>query len=436
MIITYNTVIENDQNASDDVSILNLSENAGDTLLKAYTESINNAPTLGVTNQGLREIIDGGFKGGRIYVIVAAPSQGKSLFLVDCCLEIKESNTCAIRDGLKPAVIYLSLENSKEQTLARIYSMLSGRKMHEDTLNGTYQGDIISNALNSTPDNPTTVFIVCAPDGAKTTNYIHTLFREIGKQGYYPAALAVDYIKRIEPARGFFQLTDKLGAVTNELRNIALKYNIPVITATQFNRDGYKKVFGHEHTYSADGRDLVTLFSIDDLADSIEIAQNADYVVFIQPEYIEEYKEAPSKYLGICRAKSRDEITFGDPNISNIFTPFNGSNIKLVDDRKKPLTLNSLKKVSIKDGESFKDKDGVDPRHPERYRVVTSTAVNNQTRRVDQFDLIDVNEEDVANGIFYSSGAPKVTEKKRMCHIVDNTHKKTNIMDIINGYKG
>ena len=36
------------------------------------------------------------------------------------------------------------------------------------------------------------------------------------------------------------------------------------------------------------------------------------------------------------------------------------------------------------------------------------------------------------NNIAYSDTHPKV----EMCRIVDNTHKKTNIMDIINGYKG
>ena len=36
------------------------------------------------------------------------------------------------------------------------------------------------------------------------------------------------------------------------------------------------------------------------------------------------------------------------------------------------------------------------------------------------------------NNIAYSDTHPKV----EMCRVVDNTHKKTNIMDIINGYKG
>lgn len=103
------------------------------------------------------------------------------------------------------------------------------------------------------------------------TSSVEAQINELASIGKKPDLIICDYLKVMTPRDKGNARNEKIGNVALELRNIAGTYQIPIITANQINKEGYKKgEAGSEHS-----------------GDSVDIPQHADLVLGISVRDIE-----------------------------------------------------------------------------------------------------------------------------------------------------
>jgi len=71
-----------------------------------------------------------------------------------------------------------------------------------------------------------------------STADLYTIIDELSDDGKEVISLILDYIKRIRPYERAKDEKEELKNITNELKNLAVDKDIPVITAHQLNRSG------------------------------------------------------------------------------------------------------------------------------------------------------------------------------------------------------
>ena len=99
------------------------SENMGPKI-KSIMKKLR-APTnkLQTGIQWLNRMLNGGFESKRSYLFMGITGVGKSIILLSIALWIKRYNNISARDGMKPAVLFISQENSMDETFERIFNM-------------------------------------------------------------------------------------------------------------------------------------------------------------------------------------------------------------------------------------------------------------------------------------------------------------------------
>ena len=133
-----------------------------------------------------------------------------------------------------------------------------------------------------------------------------------------------DYLKRIRSVDGMFggDLRLQLGAIVNEFKIFATLKGIPVITASQLNRDATAHI---DEARVKNKADLVRLLGRSNVGESNLILENSDWIALIAPEYDRD----GNKYLGIQRVKTRYYIP---NNMHTAFIPYINGTIKFVED--------------------------------------------------------------------------------------------------------
>jgi len=82
------------------------------------------------------------------------------------------------------------------------------------------------------------------PNGSASTIHFKALLNELQmKKGFYPDAIFIDYMNICASARMNLANTPKhyyVQSISEEFRALASEFNVPVITATQVNREGFR----------------------------------------------------------------------------------------------------------------------------------------------------------------------------------------------------
>ena len=122
---------------------------------------------------------------------------------------------------------------------------------------------------------------------------------DLEDDGYEMIALVQDYIMRIRSAditNGDMRI--ELGAIMDEFKVFASIKDIPVITASQLNRDAATKV---DEGRKVNKADLVRLLGRSNTGESMMMINNADFVSLLAVEF----DANGNKYLGTQVVKSR-----------------------------------------------------------------------------------------------------------------------------------
>lgn len=267
--------------------------------------------------QGINQIIGGGFEATRFYLFVGTAGVGKSMFLLNLARQIKKYNNGLLaKDPTKiPTIVYLTQENSIEETVERLFAMISsGGKMKDysksDVINMLQNdGELMLDAGNNI-----NLHVIWKADSSIDTGELYTIVEELEDDGYECICLLQDHIRRIRPVLKSSELRIQLGTVVNEMKTFAQMKQIPVISVTHLNRDASSRL---DAGCAGNKVDLTKLLGRANVSESVQMIDNADFVHIINKEY----DRNDNPYLVLMELKSRCRV---DNHF--ICTPFEANN--------------------------------------------------------------------------------------------------------------
>lgn len=273
---------------------------------ESYNELANPSRKLMLGNQALNELFGGGLEETRVYTILGLPGEGKSMTLLDIALMIKRYNrSIKTKDPTKrPCVIILTMENRITETISRLFNMSikNNRKMTEFTVEDVMRQMREEGKLVISDDDPIDIIIKFKPAKSVDTSYLYTLTEDIEDMGMECICLIQDYIGRIRSTERLSDTRLEYGAIVDEFKIFAALKQIPVVTASQLNRDASKHI---DDGRKQNKNDLVRMLGRSNISESILILNNTDGAFVLAPE--KDYNG--NTWIGIQRIKKRFDAT-------------------------------------------------------------------------------------------------------------------------------
>lgn len=306
--------------------------------VKDITDRLGDTSSIIITGiQMLNEMLSPGFRPGKLYMFLGLTGGFKSAMLLKIildCAKYNAKNYKPKKEGAKPYVLYLTMENTIDESFARVWNMA----VENTDVEKHKPSDIVKELKEKRIVGNDDIGIIFAyrPNMTITTADIRDMIDEIESTGKEVIMLSFDYIKRILPQQRARDEKEMLKNVTNELRQIAIDYLIPVVSAHQFNRAGLSVV----NNAMRDGKaDLGKFLGGENVGSAYEVMENPDMSIALN---LERKKDNQLLYLTFYRLKER----YRPSTKLNYFNqPFQKDNeFQLQDDilKAKPLGIISL----------------------------------------------------------------------------------------------
>lgn len=322
--IRKNTVISGDLNS---MNISNPDDERVDDILTTIRKPTH---LLRTGMQAFNGILGGGFEAGRVYSVFGLAGEGKSTLLKNLAYQVAVYNKgYECRDKTKkPCIIYLSMENQPIEEYQTMYNIAGYTDDLKDP-NGPSIDTVKANMRNSgwgaNKPGDITVWLEYAPINSVDTSYLTTLVEKYEELGYETIAVFQDYIKRIRPVDGNrLEERYRLGNIVNEFKNFAIQEKVPVITASQLNREAARTV--DDTRKNGNFESMMNGIGRANIGESSLIDENLDATILLAPCIKDD-----TKYLGIKITKHRYKI---NPDACiRFYQPFvQGNPVKLVED--------------------------------------------------------------------------------------------------------
>lgn len=307
-----------------------LDENMDNVVLDLIKKFRDDSRVLKTGMKRLNEMLSPGFVGSNLYLFAGIPNAGKTLILTKSMLGIQKynSNVKLKRHDRKPVVLFITAEDTMEKMLGRIFSDLVP---NVDLKKSDYSNKELAEMLkqHGFGDSEGEINIVVKYYNEKEidTNDIYGIIDEVEDENNEVIALIVDYVKRIRPALYAREEKDELKNVTNELRNIAVNYDIPVISACQMNREAAKAV---DNAIMDNKNDVAKKIGRSNIGSSWAMLENTDALINIYTElYQDPTTKKNTKWMSFMRMKLRYEDLF---NVTYFVQPYSADGKRLLDD--------------------------------------------------------------------------------------------------------
>ena len=247
------------------------------------------------------EITKGGLVNKSLNVALAGTGVGKSLFM------------CHIAAGALTQmknVLYITLEMAEERIAERIDANLMNVPL--DQLENLSK-DMFDKKMHKLTDKGVGKLIVKEyPTGAASAIHFRALLKELKiKRDFKPDIICIDYLNicassRMKALGGAINSYTYVKAIAEELRGMAVEYNLPIVTATQTTRGGFASSdIGLEDTSESFGlpatADLMfAIISTDELEDLNQLM-----IKQLKNRYNDPTGKNKKFVVGVDRAKMR-----------------------------------------------------------------------------------------------------------------------------------
>lgn len=183
----------------------------------------------------------GGYTKGSLNIFAGGSGSGKSLFLQNQALNWSMM-------GMN--VIYITLELSQDLVGSRVDSMVTGKSTKDIFRNSDEVCFEIEQLRKAAK--PGSFHIKKMPEAGTTCNDIRSYLKEYQiKTGIRPDALCIDYLDLVYPNNTKIDVTNAFAKdkyVSEEMRSIATEWDMPVVSASQLNRQSVEaQEFDHSH---------------------------------------------------------------------------------------------------------------------------------------------------------------------------------------------
>lgn len=208
----------------------------------------------------LNTLLSPGYMSGRLYCYIGLPGSYKSGILLKTALDIRKYNEDfePKTPGMKPCVLYITMENTFTETIERIWNMefddnitnyseeeaverLSEAMGFNISKNRDEYGNDDRLQFKSEEGHQNIEIIIkYFPYREISTDDLFTIIQDLREDNMEVCCLVLDYIKRIRPATSMTSDTTKteLARIVNELKALSVIDDMPVVTAHQSNRAG------------------------------------------------------------------------------------------------------------------------------------------------------------------------------------------------------
>lgn len=259
----------------------------------------------------LNTITSGGTPTKTLNVVMAGTGVGKSLFLCH------HAANCLVQNL---NVLYITCEMSEERIAERIDANLLDVTMDDlkDMPHSVYKKKIDNVCGNITSK----LIIKEYPTSSASAVHFRALIEELKiKKGFKPDIVFIDYLNICSSSRmrntGAINSYTLIKAIAEELRALAVEYDLPIWTATQTNREGFSNTdVGLENTSESFGLPATSDFMIALI--STEELEEANQIMVKQLK--NRYNNAMSNrkfVVGLNRAKMKlsDVPTLNQPTL-------------------------------------------------------------------------------------------------------------------------
>jgi hypothetical protein len=317
----------------------------------------------------LNTLLSPAYMNGRLYTYLGLPSGGKSVILLKSALDIRNYNPGyeTKTPGMKPCVLYVTMENTFTETIERIWNMcfddsivdyseeeavekickeLGVARMIKDDVTAYDENgnSLLASLIDERQSDQRNIEIVIQyyPYRSISTDDLFTIIQDLREENMEVCCLVFDYIKRIRPATPQADNVKlELNRIINELKALAVIQDIPVITAHQLNRAAASSV---DAAARAGKSDLVKLTGRENIGDAFEVLETSDWAANVNIEYKPGTDE---RYMTINVLKRRriDSSEMEFAKYTYLAHPFAKNNgLRLLDDMNgdKVLSLQSL----------------------------------------------------------------------------------------------
>ena len=253
-------------------STLELTANSHD-LIELSLEYLNNAQSGVINSESSKGLLTGfseldtmldGLQAGKLYVLAARPSVGKSAFALNLLKNVAERNSLA-----KPIMLFSLEMEAKELTKRLTSSVLKASiKDIETQAVSTCQINKCTETLSQLTFGKYGLLLV-DDSGTLTSNVLASKIRNYTQQFGYISMIAIDYLQLMVRDRNAPAVNRnlELANMTRQLKILAKDYNCPVLLLSQLNREIETR---DDHSPK-----------LSDLRDSGAIEQDADVVMFL-----------------------------------------------------------------------------------------------------------------------------------------------------------
>ena len=180
-----------------------LQEEVFETVLFDSMEKLNNRNRIFITGiRHLNTFLAPGYMSKRLYTYLAFPGGGKSQMLLKAAFDIRKYNSgiqCKNPDN-RPAVLMITMENSIEETIERIFNMVSSDDDIRNYSPKQVRKMLKNGGLSLTDKDNIDVIIKYYPNRSIDTNDLYGIIQDLEDEGVEVVALILDYLKRIRPA--------------------------------------------------------------------------------------------------------------------------------------------------------------------------------------------------------------------------------------------
>lgn len=268
----------------------------------------------------MNQITNNGTPQKTLNVVIAGTGVGKSLFLchhaANCLMQNKN-------------VLYITCEMAEERIAERIDANIMDTTL--DDLKQLPKEMYAKKLFNATRGVSGKLIVKEYPTGSSNVNHFRHLLEELKlKKKFVPDIIFVDYLNICASSRFKAAMVNSytyVKGIAEELRGLAVEYNVPIFTATQTNRDGYTNTdLGLENTSESFGLPqtadfMFALIRTEDLdkMDQVmvkqlknrynDLASNRKFILGINRSKMKLYAVDESAQVGLVGAGAEDEVS-------------------------------------------------------------------------------------------------------------------------------
>tara|TARA_Y100000004_G_scaffold43055_1_gene47130 strand:- start:52 stop:1359 length:1308 start_codon:yes stop_codon:yes gene_type:complete len=264
------------------------------------------------------KITKGGLPNKTLNIALAGTGVGKSLFMCHCAAS-------ALEQGKN--VLYITMEMAEERIAERIDANLMNLPIEQLS---SLPKNIFSEKIEKIAKGAIGKLIVKEyPTGAAHTGHFRALLNELKlKKNFIPDMVYIDYLNicassRMRGLGGSINTYSYIKAIAEELRGLAVEFNVPIVSATQTTRAGYSNTdLGLEDTSESFG-----LPATADLMFALITTEELDELGQLLVKQLKNRYNDPTKYrrfvVGVDRSRMKlyDVEESAQSDIMNDMTP-------------------------------------------------------------------------------------------------------------------